>query len=308
MKNTEPWLEQLTRRFNLLNNLKPSSLDEPEVRGAKRYSSINPEFDISTSRATFLYKGTEGNYRGSCLTTFETVNLEMLFANNTVPVVYGYNPHNTREVAELFVAQYGLSLDVDWFESTPFDATILPTHVTLHTVSNDYCARSKLTVRVERSETDIGELFENDIIDAPKLPFDPVFRNCTIPTYGKDFTPFYSEQKEWFANMLVRDGYYYGFTTMVADPLNGRRELCEFLAEIIGNDAELNLTDSTGAAVLNKINMMYFYVRYHGTTKNAVYANVSADVTYDNVLILESHLAKDVTNYDGPLFIHYNNA
>ena len=308
MKNTEPWLEQITRRFNLLNKLKPSALDEPEVRDAKRYSASNPEFDIATTRATFLYKGKEGNYHGSCLTSFETVNLEMLFANNTVPVVYGYNPHTTREVAELFVEQYGLSLDVDWFESTPFDATILPTHVTLHTVSNAFCSRSKLTVRVERSETDIGELFQNDIIDAPSLPFDPVFRNGTIPTYGKDFTPFYSEQKEWFANMLVRDGYYYGFRPASEDAANGRREFCEFIAEIIGSDADLNIADTAGAGLQNHICLGYFYVRYHGTTKNAVYKNVSADIAYDNVLVIESHFSKDVTNYDGPLFIHYNNA
>lgn len=308
MKNTEPWLEQLTRSFNLKNKLTPSALDEPEIVGAKRYSPINPEFDTATTRATFLYKGIAGKYRGSCLTTFETVNLEWLFRNNTVPVVYGYNPHTTREVAKLFVDQYGLSLHPSWFEETPFDATILPTHVTLHTISGPFCSKSKLTVRVERSETDIGELFENDIIEAPSLPFDPVFRNCTIPTYGKDFTPFYAEQKEWFDKLPVRNGYYYGFSTMAADETNGRREFCEFLAEIIGNDAAVNLTDSSGPGVQNHIGLMYFYVRYHGTTRNAAFKNISADVSFDNVIVIEQHLGKDVTNYDGPLFIHYNNA
>lgn len=308
MKNTEPWLEQLARRFNLNNKLKPSALDEPEVVSAKRYNVTNPEFDIAISNATLLYKGTEGNYRGSCLINFETVNIEKLFTNNTVPTVYGYNPHTTKEVAALFVEQYGLSLDVDWFEDSPFDATVLPTHVTLKTVQNAFCSRSKLTVRVERSETDIGELFQNDIIDKPSLPFDPVFRNCTIPTYGKDFTPFYPEQKEWFANLTVRDGYYYGFQPMATDKLNGRKEFCDFLAEIIGNDAELNLTDTSGATMQNRICLTYFYVRYNGTTKNAMFGNVSADVSYDNVLVIEQHYGKNVTNYDGPLFIHYNNA
>lgn len=298
MKNTEPWLEQLSRSFNRLNNLKPSALDEPEVRGAVRHNPINAGDDVYSIRATMLYKGTEGNYRGSSLITFENVVLEDLFINNSVPTVYGYNPKTTRAVAKLFVDQYGLSLDEEWFVDEPFDATVLPTHVTLNTIGNAFCAKSKLTVRVERQVTDIGDLFVNDTIDAPTLPFNPVFRSCPLVTYGKDFTPFYSEQKEWFTDLVVQSAYYETPNTWLG--------FCEFLQEVIGTDADIWYKDQ--GTHPNMIHMGRFYVRYNGTTKNAVFGNISADVTYDNVLIIEQFWGTQYTNYDGPLFIHYNNA
>lgn len=307
MKNTEPWLEQLARSFNLLNKLKPSALDEPEVRGATRYELINPEADLYRSRATMLYKGTEGNYRGSCLTKFETVNIELLFKNNSVPTVVGYNPKSTREVAKLLVAQYGLSLHADWFIDEPFDATILPTHVTLRTVKTAFCSESKLTVRVERSVSNIEDLIQFDTLDAPTLPFDPVFCSAPLVTYSKDFTPFWYEQRDWFSGTPANAVAYKGTVEKSSDPM-GRQSLCKYLADVIGSDANVNLEDTAGNASRNQINLALFYVRYNGTTRNAVFKNISADITYDMVMIIEPQFGKELTNFDGPLFIHYNNA
>lgn len=295
--STVPWLDQLTRNFNRINKLTPTALDVSLLVGATRYNPINPDLDTAKSRATFIYSGDKGNYRGSELVTFETVNLEMLFKNNTVPTVFGYNPKNTLEVAELFVAQYGLSLAPEWFENTPFDATELPMHVTLRTISTPYCSKSKLTVKVERSESDISELFKNDVIDAPTLPFDPVFHSATLPTYSKDFTPNWPNEKEWFTKLVASDTAYDGHGEYA--------DFCSLLRTVIGTDADIWVDDATPKP--DHINLYTFKVLYNGTTRNAVFKNISADVDYDLVLVIEPNYPKEQTNYDGPMFIHYNN-
>ena len=307
MTDIKPWLSQLTRSFVRRNGLVPSELDKPEIRVYRSSGPANEEKKTKNMEATFLMLGREGNHHGSCLINYETVHLETLFKNNLVPDVYGYNPKTTREVAELLVAQYGLSLEPAWFINRPFDATILPTHVTLETIENDFCAPSTLTVQIVRSESDVAELFLNTVLDEPTLPFDPLMHSCPMTTYNKDFTPFYEDQKAWFTESVVSTVAYQGGVSQAANAV-GRLELCQYIASILGTDATINVSDTAGTNSLNQINLALFYVRYNGKTANAIYKNVSANTDYDNVLILEQHFTPDKTNYDGPLFIHYNNA
>lgn len=191
MKNTSPWLEQLTRAFVRVNGIKPATTDEPAVVGAVRDTLTDPLAGQYRSKATILFKGTDGNYRGGQLINFKTVNLQELFINNTVPTVWGYNPHTTRDVAKLFVEQYGLSVDPEWFVSEPFDASVFPTHVTLTLDDTAFSAKSQLTVAMERVKSDITERFTNNVLGDLALPYDPLYQSTTVPSYSKDSTPTY---------------------------------------------------------------------------------------------------------------------
>lgn len=295
MKNTEPWLEQLTRAFVKANGIAPSATDEPAVVGAKREVITDVNTGQFLSKATILFKGSEGNYRGGQLINFKTVNLEELFINNTVPTVWGYNPHNTREVAQLLVDQYGLSVDTDWFKLEPFDAGALPTHVTLTLENTAFSASSQLTVAMERVESDIATRFTNTVLGDLALPYDPLYMSNTVPTYTKDFTPNYPDQRAWFDSLTSVGSYYYG---------SDYKDFIAFLKDVLDDD--LTITDAQhirGSAALD-----IFYLRYNGPTKNAIYGGVSADIKYDRVLIIEPYYGKGYTGCDGALFIHYNDA
>lgn len=295
MKNTEPWLEQLTRAFVKANSLVPSVNDEPAVVGAKRDTLMDANTGQYLSKATILFKGTEGNYRGGQLINFKTVDLEELFIGNTVPTVWGYNPHNTREVAQLLVDQYGLSVDTDWFKLEPFDASTMPTHVTLTLENTAFSASSQLTVAMERVESDIATRFTNTVLGDLALPYDPMYQSNTVPSYTKDFTPNYPDQRAWFDNLIVVGSYYNG-------PYY--KDFIAFLNDVL--DGDLTITDSS--TIRGSASLSSFYVRYNGPTKNAIYGGVSADIKYDRVLIIEPYYGKVYTGCDGALFIHYNDA
>lgn len=295
MKNTEPWLEQLTRAFVKANGIAPSATDEPAIVGAKREVITDVNTGQFLSKATILFKGSEGNYRGGQLINFKTVNLEELFINNTVPTVWGYNPHNTREVAQLLVDQYGLSVDTDWFKLEPFDAGALPTHVTLTLENTAFSASSQLTVAMERVESDIATRFTNTVLGDLALPYDPMYQSNTVPSYTKDFTPNYPDQRAWFDSLIVSGSYYY---------YPAYRGFIAFLNDVL--DGDLSITDQT--VIRGSACLYYFYVRYNGPTKNAIYGGVSADTSYDRVLIIVPEIGKQSTDCDGALFIHYNDA
>lgn len=293
MKNTEPWLEQLTRAFVKANGLVPSVNDEPTVVGAKRDIPSDVNTGQYRSKATILFKGADGNYRGGQLINFKTVNLEELFINNTVPTVWGYNPHNTREVAQLLVDQYGLSVDTDWFKLEPFDAGAMPTHVTLTLENTAFSASSQLTVAMERVESDIATRFTNTVLGDLALPYDPMYRSNTVPTYTKDFTPSYPDQRAWFTSLVVGTYNYLYYKDFIA-----------FLNDVL--DGDLTITGS--GTIRGSASLEVFYVRYNGSTKNAIYGGVSADTSYDRVLVIEPVYGKSYTDCDGALFIHYNDA
>ena len=302
MKNTEPWLEQLTRAFVKANGIAPSATDEPAIVGAKREVITDVNTGQFLSKATILFKGSEGNYRGGQLINFKTVNLEELFINNTVPTVWGYNPHNTREVAQLLVDQYGLSVDTDWFKLEPFDASVLPTHVTLTLENTAFSASSQLTVAMERVESDIATRFANNVLGDLALPYDPMYQSNTVPSYSKDFTPAYPDQKIWFTSLVKDGGSSVGTAYKYTDLANGA-EFVAYLNSVLDGDITLDVSAST---VFGKPNIYYFYVRYNGSTKGAIYNGVSADTQYDKVLIIEPFWGKTYTGCDGALFLHYN--
>lgn len=306
MNYDKPWESQILSAFLRANSLKPSVQDVVSLRSLTSLAVADAKLDTYKMGGMMTFSGWEGNFQGGVSISYHTSNLKALFAEIVVPTIHAYNPHTTRELAAIFIAQYGLPYDVEWFVDAPFNAKTMPTHVTLETIRTEYTAPSQLTVRVERSVSDIAELFSNTILDALVMPFDPQMRSSPIATYGIDFTPFYDDEKALFKSALPGDTLYRGDVSAVDDP-NGRLELFNYLTSRFGSDVEVINTDPNEDSI-DKINLMGFYVRYNGVTANAKYGNISANTLYDRVLVLESAAPTNLTNYDGPLFIHYNNA
>lgn len=306
MDYEKPWLSQIGRAFFRANTLKPVEGDEIDLIRTEIAGNVPNGKGSEIMYSTLVFRGWEGNYNGSIGIKYNTSHLETLFKNVTIPVIHTYNPHTLRELAAIFIEQYGLPYDVTWFEDGPFNAQTMPTHATLKTVRNSYCAPSTLTIRIERSESDITELFKNVVLEGLKMPFDPNMRSATIAMYGTDFTPFYDDQKALVSSLLVSANPYSGDVSNYEDPM-GRLEIFNFLDVRLGDDSPLLNTDPNLDS-MDKINLHRFYVRYHGPTVNAKYANVTANTAYERVVILESAAPTNLTNYDGPLFIHYNNA
>lgn len=304
-----PWISQLTRTFVRKNNLTPSDMDVTDVRDPKFVSQSDPQTGDKNMKATFLFKSSGGNYQGSELFTYKTVNLEKLFLNNSIPVVWGYNPHTTKDIAKLLIDQYGLSMHEDWFVEEPVDGSLLPTHFTIKTKSTDYCSASQLTVRVEQSEKDVAELFAVDVLDAPNYPdygtpgsfsYAP---QHTQRSYPKDFTPIFIDQREQLASMVAGSTRY--TSTKYAS-------LFEHIRDVLSSDIGVT-TNSPGYAQVPS-NVCYlggWYCVYHGTPKGFKYNNISADSNYDKVLVIEpgwiyqANLSSIVIRTTA-MFIHYN--
>lgn len=305
MSTSPLWISQLTRTMIRKNNLKPSDLDIPDVRNPIYVSSADSVTGDKNMKATFLFKEGDGNYSGAELFTYETVNLEKLFKNNSVPVVWGYNPHTTKEIAKLLIDQYGLSLHEDWFVEEPVDGSTLPTHFTIKTKLTDWCSESQLTVRVEQSEKDVAELFTVDVLDAPKYieyKADTLYGECRdniMSTYSRDFTPRYIDEKEAMFGFVAGDttiGYkdHPGFIAYVQDIIGDTATIYERIPNM---DAPVQ----PGQILLNA-----YKILHNGTTKGTKFNNVSADTNYDRVLVI-----MPVIQYNGyreftPMFLHYN--
>lgn len=306
MKYDKPWESQIVSALLRKNDLKPTEQDDIILSDITNLGVADGVKNTYNMGSTVLFREFAGNYNGSLSIKYQTSHLETLFAEIIIPTIYAYNPHTLHEIAAIFIEQYGLPYSVAWFNDGPFDARTMPTHVTLTTKATAFCAASQLTIRIERSKSDVAELFANTTLTALTIPFDPNMRSTPIATYGVDFTPFYDDQKALFSSAVVSATLYRGDTSAYDDP-QGRLELFEFIESRIGDDVVMVNTDPTGDSI-DKINLMEFYVRYNGVTANAKYGNVSANTQYDRVLILESAAPTNLTNYDGPLFIHYNNA
>lgn len=305
-----PWIAQLTRTFVRKNNLQPNELDVVYIRDPKYVNMSDSQTGEKNMKATFIFKSGDGNYQGSELFTYKTVVLEKLFANNSIPVVWGYNPRTTKVVAKLLIDRYGLPMHEDWFVDEPIDGSALPTHFTIKTKDTDWCAASQLTVRVEQSDMDITELFKVDAIDAPSYYItDPLNVRAhpahLLSTYGKDFTPLYSEEIETVSEL--KQGMTFVSTT---NPV-----YVEWIRRIVGDDIELRLVSGgqTDVGVLGQLNIYISNIEYHGTTKGYVYknefgVNVSADSSYDKVIVVwgRSSTDNDKAYIHCPLFLHYN--
>lgn len=302
-----PWISQLTRTFVRKNNLTPSDMDVTDVRNPKFVSNTGEETGDKNMKATFLFKSSGGNYQGSELFTYKTVNLERLFLNNSIPVVWGYNPHTTKDIAKLLIDQYGLSMHEDWFIEEPVDGSLLPTYFTIKTKSTDYCSASQLTVRVEQSEKDVAELFAVDVLDAPNYPDYGNSTNVryapqhTQRTYPLDFTPLFSDQKEQLYSIVAGSTKYFS---------RDYQSFYELVKEVLSADIPLvDVIDYYKPVPNNVCYLGGWFCRYHGTTKDFKYNNISADTSYDKILLIEpswvnSSLGGNVNTT--AMFIHYN--
>lgn len=251
------------------------------------------------------FKAINFTVRGSQRVQFEKLDLPTLFRRVT-PVVYLYTPRTKRQVAAGLIERYGLPLKAEWFEDAPIptdvgnspDFTIgLMLQRTLFTnVVNELT--STLNVRVIQADSDLAEIFTNDVLESPKMPFTmlPGYKNTEVMTYGKDFTP-NTEERFVGIRAIASSQDLYGQESPALERAN---HLIEVLSDRLGIPVTRE-ADVDGALCVRNATFVY-----NGPTTGMA----SSDTFYDNVLVFDTVLdPMDSTarDYRGRCWIHYNN-
>lgn len=243
--------------------------------------------------------------RGSRRVKFNKMSLSKMF-NRITPVVYMYTPRSTREVAEALIKRYGLPMSPGWFvdSAIPTNVGNQPDFTIGLSVVNTLFSRAPtenegpLQVRVLQADVDLADIFKNNVMTAPVMPYvvRQGYTNLETITYGVDFTP---DTPERF--ILLR-------AIEASIDLYGPEAPS---AERSGNLVEL-LTDRTGRLVTveadqdGKICLLRATLIYNGPTVGFPTSNT----WYDNVLVFDTILDpvdSAARDFRGRAYVHYNN-
>lgn len=270
------------------------------------YNGANgQQLELPETTMNLGWSAKNNTVRGSRRVRFTKMALATMFRNVT-PVVYAYTPRSTKEVAEALIKRYGLPLDADWFVNTPIptevgnspDFTIgISLKRTLFT-RNPSESEGATQVRVIQADVDLSEIFKNNVLSTPVMPFvvRMGYTNLETLTYGIDFTP---DTPERF--ILLRDIQasidLYGFESPSAERSGN---LVELLSDRTGRPATVE-ADQDGKICLLRATLVY-----NGPTVGFP----TADTWYDNVLVFDSivdPIDSAARDYRGRAYVHYNN-
>jgi len=188
MADKVTWSDHLVRSFVRSNAFKPLVADEAFVTRERSPTSGAPTWDFK-GQATIVFSDTDALYRGGALIEYVALDLAKLFLNVT-PEVWLYNPRTTREVAAELIRKYGVPLLAEWFVDEPFDHTTLPKTVKLKITRSNFTIQSELDVKVSRADAQLSEIFEQNVLGSPKVPYDLLEGRTNAEfSYKQDMTP-----------------------------------------------------------------------------------------------------------------------
>lgn len=291
--------EHLVRRFVLANSLSPLTKDEAVVVRPWRPSTTPA--DSFTGRASIVFKDHDGLYRGGGLLSYSNLNPALLFKNIT-PTVYLYNPQDHAEIVDELGRRYGVPLFGAWVVNQPFDYTKLPQTVTVEFAPNDFINQVFLDIRVERASASIDEIFQNDVLESPKIPFTPMDARANVEfSYREDFTPDTLQEFKFLKSypLALVDS-----ETLYAN--QGIGVLSALIEQRMGWHPHYEVT-----AGLSPTDLCFrgSQAIYNGSTKRFVNpvvdpASPTADAWYDNVLVIRFDPV--FSGVQGLGYFHYN--
>lgn len=295
------WSQHLVRSLTRLNGLKPLNAEEAYFTRQDSPKGMSPTSPF-TGRGTIIFRDKGANYRGSGLVTYSSLNVATLF-KNIPPVVWLYNPRTTHEIVIELARRYGLPLDPAWFVNEPFDHTNLPKSVELKVVRTDFTVEERLTVRVERADADLSEIFTKVDLEYPKISFLPLTNRTSAEfSYHQDFTPDnlsqYKDLVEYPTGpMDHKDKYLESKVQTLVSLIKERLELPVYY----------EVTEDLAA---DDVCFRNSVLVYNGPTRNYVHpdkkpSSPKADTWYDRVLVIRFDDA--LSGWQGLAYFHYNN-
>lgn len=182
------WSDHLVRSFVRLNAFKPLTADEAFVIRERSPTSGAPSWDFK-GQATMVFSDTDGLYRGGALIEYDAIKVSEMF-KNIQPEVWLYNPRTKREIVAELSRRYGAPLLPEWFEDGAFDHTDLPKTVTLKALRTNFTMVDEITVMVRRSDAKLDEIFTEQVLTCPKVPFTLLDSRTNVEfSYKQDMTP-----------------------------------------------------------------------------------------------------------------------
>ncbi len=265
------------------------------------------ENDAWATEAHIGWKSTNQTIRGTKIFKFNRLNLLYLF-KNVQPVLYIYNAHKLSEIIDALIKKYQLPVIPFWFENynDNVDGNHLEYSVQLDFANNVWTRPSVygqqrywLTVKVIQPNMNIGELFLNNKLSAPTLPYviRAGYTNTELLTIGVDFTP--REDDDYRKLISIKNT-----ADMTDDQSTDTAPKVAALIKIITDRLGIEVTttpDVDGALSLAGAKFVY----------NGDAGGISqADTSYDRILVFDTDTDPASTKartYRGRVFIHYNN-
>lgn len=294
------WSLHLVRSLTRLNGLKPLNAEEAYFTRQDSPKGMSPTSPF-TARGTIVFRDKKADYRGSGLVTYSGLDVALLF-KNIDPVVWLYNPRDTTEIVEEVARRYGLPLDPAWFINQPFDHTDLPKSVVIESVRTDFTIKSQFTVRVERADADLSEIFTLVDLNYPKVSFEPLTNRTNAEfSYHQDFTPDnlaqYKDLVEYPKELFETEDQFLDSKVQT---------LVGLIKERLQLPVYYEVTEDLAA---NDVCFRNSKVVYNGPTRSYVHpdklpSSPKADTWYDRVLVIRFDQA--TSGWQGLAYFHYN--
>lgn len=298
------WLDRMMRGYVRQNNLTPTNKDKISVLTPTAVGTVGGINDPNAAKRMSVivnFGDTDGNYRGSRITTYFTMRIKQLFKNVT-PTVKLYNPQTMQEIGEALIKKYGLPLKVDAFSTVAVDATVLPANIQVGVGSWNWLEPDMLTVRVERASVSIPELITDSVLESPGLPTTIMSgRTPAEYTYPLDFTPDLPEQFDAVRNYPVIAFDDTNKESLLQDP--AVMWLMDAISKRMGVPSDWEVTNPDGFPLYKSL------LIYNGPTADYVPANAQpwsprGDTQFDNLLVIQ--FSTDIPGRSGLGFFHYN--
>ncbi len=280
---------------------------EPDGNEEFFFHTLPPEGlpeDGLTVRTICGIKRTSPAIRGSMMLVSKRLVLSQMFKGLPEPTIYLYNPSSSDEVIEAFISQYGIGLDVSYFEPIaigrpPFRVKI-NLKTTAYTLSDiGWETDRRIYLNVSTADVDLGTLISKNVLSKPTMPYVHRlgYTNAELLTYGVDFTPSFEED------------YLELRKVSKTEDINGTEEPSVWTANTLIRllKERLGIVVTRGLGREFELSLYGAQFIYNGPTTG--YA--SADVRYDNVLVFKTltdpAVDEAVYTYRGTLYLHYNN-
>lgn len=295
------WSDHLVRSFVRSNAFKPLVADEAFVTRERSPTQGAPTWDFK-GQATIVFSDTDALYRGGALIEYSSIQLSKLFLN-VVPEVWLYNPRNTREIAAELIRKYGIPLLPEWFVAEAFDHTTLPKTVTLKINRTNFTVQDELAVKVSRADAQLSEIFEQNVLASPKVPFELLEARTNVEfSYKQDMTP---------DNLAI----FKEFQRYPAGVCNDISKYSDQALQMLAN----TITERLGwqvsyekASGLTPKDLCFrgSELVYNGSSKKYVHpvndpSSPGANTWYDNVLVVR--FDSTYSGVHGLGYFHYNN-